>query len=231
MNCDQVRRRINNLINSGTMKVGEFQNAIGVSSKSYSGFMGKSGPNGGSNFAAYHAAWAFFKKRELQGIKEPKKKVAKKEENKALDMAGVELEGEATQSVPVYESCEEVRKKIRAYLKQPNITQAGFLREAAKALAPGRKIQSKQLSDFLGKKGSMAGNTSCVYYAAYVFFEKVRVRDGKGKSAHRLEMERIYGRRGVDTGRSMDGPFLCRAGEVPSIDQYGRLQINGRTLA
>lgn len=110
--------------------------------------------------AAYGAAFAFFKKRELQGIKEPKKKVAKKEESKALDLSGVELEGESTEEVPIHESCDEMRKKIRAYLKLPNITQAGFLREAVKAFHDGRKIQSKQLNDFLGKKGALAGNTS-----------------------------------------------------------------------
>lgn len=47
--CDTIRRKINNLINSGEMKVGAFQDAIGVSSRSYSGFMGKSGTYGGDN--------------------------------------------------------------------------------------------------------------------------------------------------------------------------------------
>lgn len=205
------------------MKVTEFQKAIGVSSKSYSGFMGKSGAYGGSNFATYDSAWAFFKKRELKGIKEPKKKVAKKEEDKALDMSGVQLEGESTQEVPIHDSCDEVRKKIRAYLKLPNVTQAGFLREAAKALADGKKLQSKQLNEFLGKKGPMAGNTAAVYYAAYVFFEKIRVRDGKAKSKHRLEMEKIYGK-GVERERRLDGPVWVMRGQEPKgYDEFGRL--------
>ena len=47
--CDVIRRKINNLINSGEMKVGAFQEAIGVSAKSYSGFMSKSGRYAGDN--------------------------------------------------------------------------------------------------------------------------------------------------------------------------------------
>lgn len=58
---------------------------------------------------------------------------------------------------------------------------------------PGpRQIQSKQLHDFLSKKGAMAGNSSCIYYAAYVYFEKLRIKEGKKKSVMREEMEDIH---------------------------------------
>jgi len=86
--------------------------------------------------------------------------------------------------------CDEVRRKIQAYLQQPSVTQAGFLREIAKTYTDGRKIQSKSLNDFLTKKGPYAGNTSAPFYASYVFFEKTRLREGKGKSNHRINMER-----------------------------------------
>jgi hypothetical protein len=35
-----------------------------------------------------------------------------------------------------------------------------------------------------------------VFYAAYVFFEKVRLAEGKPKSKHRVEMEEIWGGKG-----------------------------------
>jgi hypothetical protein len=52
-----------------------------------------------------------------------------------------------------------------------------------------RKIQSKQVSDFLRKKGPTAGAERGLYYAAYVFFEKMRKYEGKSRSKTRLEAE------------------------------------------
>jgi hypothetical protein len=73
------------------------------------------------------------------------------------------------------------------------------LREIAKTYGPEKKIQSKVLNEFLGKRGPGAGNTSSVYYGSYVFFEKVRVRDGKAKTKVRMEMEELWdGRKGMD---------------------------------
>jgi hypothetical protein len=43
----------------------------------------------------------------------------------------------------------------------------------------------------LGKRGPRAGNTSSVYYGSCVFFEKIRIRDGKAKTKTRLEMEEL----------------------------------------
>ncbi|KAH8812434.1 hypothetical protein F5884DRAFT_785366 [Xylogone sp. PMI_703] len=205
-NCDQVRRKIRAFLNAGEMKVGEFQKALGVSSN------------------AYMQAHIFFKKRELQGIQIPKKKAKKEEESAMSNVSAIRLEGEDTVSVPVYESCDEVRKKISAYLRKDGITQAGFLREIAKTYPDGRKIQSKVLNDFLGKRGATAGNTSSVFYAAYVFFEKLRIAENKPKSKHRLEMEDIHPG-GMDTKNRHDRGYLCLAGEVPYEDKYGRVHI------
>jgi hypothetical protein len=152
------------------MKVGEFQQALGVSSNAYSRFMGQSGRDKGSGSDTYIEAFKFFKKRELQGIKAPKKKVKKAEEAVKNDVSAIQLEGEAEGNVPVFDSCDEVRRKISAYLREPGVTQAGFLREIAKTYGDGRKIQSKLLNDFLGKRGASAGNTSSVFYSSYVFF-------------------------------------------------------------
>jgi hypothetical protein len=191
-NCDQIRRKIQSFINSGEMKVTEFQRQLECNSNSYSRFMGQNGPSKGVNSDVYGAAFRFFRRRELQGIKIPVKKVKKEDEAKLSDMSAIKLDGEDTLSVEVYDSCNEIRKKIRAHLTQPSVTQAGFLREIAKTYPDGRKIQSKVLNDFLGKRGIFAGNTSAVYYSSYVFFEKIRIRDGKAKSKHRTEMETAY---------------------------------------
>ena len=92
------------LIDSGEMKVGEFQKTIGCNSKSYSSFMTQKGPFKGSGSSVYGNAWEFFKKRELRGIKMPKKK-AKTDAGAAeqVDLSAVTLPGEEADAVEVYD--------------------------------------------------------------------------------------------------------------------------------
>lgn len=87
--CNLVRRKINNWILSGAMKVGEFQRAIGVSAKGYSNFMNRTGTWDGENCDAFHQAHRFFKTRELQGLplKAPKPKKAKTADGDGADAA------------------------------------------------------------------------------------------------------------------------------------------------
>ncbi len=213
-NCDQIRRKIQSFINSGEMKVTEFQRQLACNSNSYSRFMGQNGQLKGVNSDVYGAAFRFFRRRELQGIKIPVKKVKREDEVKQSDVSAIRLDGEDTVSVEVYDSCNEIRKKIRAHLTQPSVTQAGFLREIAKTYPDGRKIQSKVLNDFLGKRGIFAGNTSAVYYSSYVFFEKMRIRDGKPKSKHRTEMETAYkDEGGIDVKHRDSGKYCFSIGE------------------
>ena len=187
-NCDQVRRKIRAFINTGEMKVGEFQRTLGVSSNAYSRFMGQSGRDEGSGCDTYIEAFKFFTNYELQGNGALKKKKSNAR-LAASDVSKIRLNGEAECEVPVYDSCDGVRKKINAFI--PSVSRAAFLREIAKTYPDDKKIQPKTLTDFLGKRGPSAGNTSSVFYAAYVYFEKLRIRDGKAKSKHRLEMETI----------------------------------------
>ncbi|TVY20105.1 hypothetical protein LARI1_G001947 [Lachnellula arida] len=225
-NCDQVRRKIRAFLGAGEITIGELHKTLGVSAKSFNTFMGKNGPDNGMNTATYPAAYRFFKKREAEGIKVPKKKVKKAEEAKKNDVSGIQLDGEADVSVPVYDSCDEIRKKISAYLREPQVTQAGFLREIAKTYPDGRKIQSKVLNDFLSKKGASAGNTSAVFYSSYVFFEKMRLRDGKPKSKHRQEMETRHPG-GFQTDKRRDHVWRMQ-GEHPYQDAYGEYHFTGR---
>ncbi|KAK8206446.1 hypothetical protein BKA81DRAFT_282555, partial [Phyllosticta paracitricarpa] len=110
----------------------------------------------------------------------------------AADLADITLPKEETDNVEVYDSCDEIRKKINAHLREPGVTQAQFCRDLAAMCHTPKKptsIQSRQLTAFRDKKGPDAGNTSVVYYAAYVFFEKMRLKHGKPKSNHRKGME------------------------------------------
>ena len=69
-------------------------------------------------------------------------------------MSGDELEGEDDESVPVYDTCDEIRRKSATYLREPNITQASFLSELAKTLPnQSARLQSKRPKDFRTKKG------------------------------------------------------------------------------
>lgn len=205
-NCDQIRRKIHSLLNSGDMRQMAFLRELGCTNNTYSRFMGQNGPDKGSRSEVYVKAWRFFKKREMKGITTSVKRVKKEDEEKKQDVSAIKLEGEETVSVPVYDSCDEIRKKIRAHLVDPTVSQAGFLREIAKTYIDGRKIQSKVLNDFLGKRGKFVGNTTAVYYSSYVFFEKTRIRDGREKTKHRLEMEKEWMQEGgIDTKHRDNG--------------------------
>lgn len=237
LNCNQVRSRINKVLDSGIFKKGEFCDTIGSSSNAVNRFLALSGPDKGCYSDAYGNAWAWFKQRELAGLKMPdvKKRQAAEAKAKAKvaaaaggppakktktgatttaaaaaaaggsempDLSSITLWGEDTDSVPVFDSADEIRKKINAHLKTPGLTQAQFCRDLyAQLRAPTCKaIQTKQLTDFRNKKGPLSGVSSSVFYAAYVLFEKMRLAKGKPKSAHRLAMERAHPG-GLDTTR------------------------------
>lgn len=76
------------------------------------------------------------------------------------------------------------------------------------------------------KKGPAAGNTSSVFYAAYVFFEKLRVRDNKPKAKKRQEMETEWPD-GFNTGQQLSGGVTVHVTEKVSMDQYGKTIITG----
>ena len=222
--CDEIRRKITRFLNSGEMKVTQFQRACNINSSSHSRFMKLKGPRAGDSNQTYERAFRFFKAREAAGIKEPQKKKAKKaDDSKKSDLYSIELEGEDDESVEIYDTCDDIRRKIAAYLREPNVTQADFLRSLAQMIPdPTIKFQTSQLKSFQTKKGALGGNTSRVYYAAYVFFEKRRIALGKPKSKKRVEMEAEWeDEGGVD--RERQGAVLCsRFGPQPFVDEYGK---------
>lgn len=232
--CQQIRRKIRDFIDGGNMKVKEFQEAIGVSARSYQNFMSMTGTDKGMNCDTYPAAFKFFKKRELQGLKAlppkksktgPRKNIAEEKNSKTFDTGGIKLEGEESQTVSVFDTCDEIRKKIRAFLKKPDVTQAAFCRAIGDSFPEKRSIQSRQLSTFLGRKGPTAGNTSAVFYGSYVFFEKMRIKEGKPKSQFRLEMETIHPK-GMNVTDQIDGGWVTMHKDERMVqDKYGRIDF------
>ena len=217
------------------MKVGEFQRAIGVTASSYKNFMKKRGHNAGEQSSVYIAANAFFHKRELEGHKMPRKKAKKdtdtdgKETGKNLDydVSDIHLEGEDEGEVEIYDTCNEVRRKIAAHLRAPGITQAGFCRAMSAQFPESeeKKISSAQLQAFQRKKCPTEGNSSGVFYGAYVFFEKLRVKQGKKKSKARLEMEEVWGDDGGVSRELQRGGYIVMKGSEAVQDRYGKVSV------
>ncbi|KAJ9129569.1 hypothetical protein NKR19_g10304 [Coniochaeta hoffmannii] len=241
-NCDVVRSKIRALVGSGEMKVGEFQRAIGVSPNAYSAFMKQDGPAAGQRSATYTKAIIFFAKRDLSslsnsdlvnfGSNNTTKRAKKEESAKAVDLSSITLPGEEYGRVPVFDTCNEIRRKIRAFLKKDGLSQAAFCRELTKIVAAsGRRINASSLANFMGQKGPSGGSGSIVFYAAYIYFEKMRVRDGKPKSQTRQEMESVWGEDGMDLpeeGRGGQRRYWCLGNERPYEDKYGKIHFSSR---
>jgi hypothetical protein len=134
-------------------------------------------------------------------------------------------------SVAVYDTCDEIRRKINTYLQKSTEPQASFLRTLmAQYHTQTKNIQSVQLQRYRNMKGPDAGNTNPVYYAAYVFFEKERLRTGKAKTETRKKMESIYPH-GMDVERASHRKGVWTAGNSSvSKNQYGQWVIDGRVV-
>lgn len=221
---NKLRRKIRDFIEGGNMKVGEFQQAINITPTSYQRFMRMTGSHQGCETVMYPRASKFFRKRELQGLKAaPPKKPKKNEQKKILDVSDATLSGEDSEAVPVYDTCDEIRRKIRVFLNKPEVSKQAFCRAISEYVSETHRVQSRQLNTFLGKKGPMEGNTSPVFYGSYVFFEKLRIKEGKPKSKMREEMEEIHPD-GVNT-TDMEKYWLCKGNERPVRDKYGRIHF------
>jgi hypothetical protein len=188
----------------------------------------------------YQKAFAFFKHRELNGIKAPKKPKLTPSDNddEALNVSGITLDGEEEGEVQVYDTCDTARQKICAFLSaNPAISQASFCREISKTFHDGKSVSSAVMSGFLSKKGPREGNTSAAFHASYGGgFEKVRIRDGKPKSEFREIMEDIYdrtemygsGKMGMDVKKRPDRNYIVSAGyrgHGPVEDEFGRVRM------
>ncbi|KAJ0414573.1 hypothetical protein BJY00DRAFT_294775 [Aspergillus carlsbadensis] len=233
--CTQIRRKISALIDSKEMKVSEFLRAANLTSRAYYAFMQQSGKWTGQGSSVYAGAHRLFMKREILGIK-PKKaavasKKAKLDAEQKYDVSAITLEGEEEGDVPVFDTCDEVRKKIRACLRESGMTKTAFCKEISKTPMPDRNgnlktapMGTQPLTVFLGKKGVKHGNQSQVFYAAYVFFEKLRIRDGKPKTEFREDMEDVWGPDGFDRVTGPNQTYITQVGKELYMDEYGRVR-------
>ncbi|KAK7976554.1 hypothetical protein PG989_015017 [Apiospora arundinis] len=239
LTCDQVRAEINKVIDTGIFKKTEFCDAIGCSNAGVNAFLKKHGAEGGSTSHVLVKAWDYFKQREIAGLKIPDANKRRRSEAGATTGAagaatsvssGIHLQGEDTDEVPIFETCDVVRRKISEHLRAQGTSQAQFCRDIYAQLKSPTKIkgiQSKQLADFRAKHGSNAGATSTVFYAASVYFEKLRLAQGKPKSAHRAEMEKRWPG-GFDRKHDDKTPLFLHFSESAYWDDFGELQITGR---
>lgn len=218
--------------------------------------MGQNGTQKGCGSDTYTSALQYFQKYEQSGMPLPAPKKAKSSRSastvsarsassapsatstsaipSAADIATahatINLDGEYSDSVPVYDTCDDIRRKINAYLQKSSEPQASFLRTLMSQYHTQTKtIQSVQLQRFRNMKGPDAGNTNPVYYAAYVFFEKERMRTGKAKSEGRKKMEAIYPS-GMDTDRPARKGIWTSGNSNVSKNKYGQWVVDGRVM-
>ncbi|KAL2828473.1 hypothetical protein BDW59DRAFT_143170 [Aspergillus cavernicola] len=228
--CGQIRAKIRKLIEDKEMQVGEFQKAIGVGSKPYYDFMKQNGKTKGEFSTVYSGAHRFFAERDILNVKSKKKapatKKTKLEYEQKYDLSNIYLPGEDEADVEVYDTCDGVRKKIRAHLRDSGATRAAFCREISKTFpaSMGKSLSPSSLAQFLSKSGPNKGNTSAAFYAGYVFFEKLRIRDGKPKTEFRLDMEHAWGASGFDRKTPANTSYICRVGRELYIDEFGRVR-------
>jgi hypothetical protein len=98
----------------------------------------------------------------------------------------IKLEGEDEDGgVPVYDTCGEVRRKIRLLQKTPGWKVTQWLRNIG-------DINNNSYSRFMKESAKQGGAGNGTYYAAYVYFEKIRVLERKKKTATRLENEATH---------------------------------------
>jgi hypothetical protein len=183
-------------------------------------------------------AWDAFEKDEKPQIPDvpsgkPSLKKTRKNEPKKIrpqpnvnmadfDVSSIHIEGEEEENLPIFDTCDDVRQKIKSFLESSEMTRAAFMRLLCSAAFPTSKknIQDRQLANFQGQDGAKKGCESNVFYAAYVYFEKLRIKNGEEKSEKREDMEEIWDDEGVP--RKMErGGYVVKQGTEVYEDEYG----------
>ena len=138
------------------------------------------------------------------------------------DVSSIHLEDEESEEVPVFDTCDDVRSKIAEHMSSSQMTRAAFMRLMCSAAFPTSKksVQDRQLANFQSQKGAKRGCESNVYYAAYVYLEKLRLKRDQPKSEKREEMEQIWGDEGIP--RKIDrNTYILTKGDVVYENEYG----------
>jgi hypothetical protein len=195
--------------------------------------MRQNGPWKGEKGDTFPSALWYLQLREREGVALPKKSATRKK--KVKEEKVVELEREKTDNVPVFDTCDEVRRKINVYLRQSGNSQ-GSLRTilSSQFQHTPRTITVSQLEQFRNARGPNVGNTNLVFYSAYVFFEKQRLCSKKQKSKMREKMEEIYGEVGgvnVKIPTDKYGAWIGaqEKGAYVRLDKFGLVNVYPRS--
>jgi hypothetical protein len=158
--------------------------------------------------------------------KKPKTTAARAGASQGLtDVSDITLDGELDCSVPVYMTCDEVRRYMKRQLAKPGVSKASLAR-ALTAMYPtdsGKTISSANVTYFLGRKGVRGGNTCDAFYAGYCFFEKERIKLSKKKTDWRRAMEEEHGLDGFDLVNGTNTGYWVMRGSKVFVNRYGRV--------
>ncbi|EJD33813.1 hypothetical protein AURDEDRAFT_76675, partial [Auricularia subglabra TFB-10046 SS5] len=83
------------------------------------------------------------------------------------------------------DDCNTIRRKTRALLATPGFKVTPWLKEIG-------NINSNSYQRFMKATGPMGGAENGFFSAAYRYFEKVRIMEGKKKTAKRIRDEAEY---------------------------------------
>ncbi|KAE8886285.1 hypothetical protein PF005_g6098 [Phytophthora fragariae] len=187
-NCQQIRTKIRNFLGTKEMMQTAFLKLCDINSNSYYRFMNLKGPFGGCDNQTYEGAAIFFYRRKKKQEEEKAKLKAMKPNERKRKATEEKEKKDGT--VPVYDDCDEVRKKINYFLGEKTVTKAAFLRALG-------DVNSNSLRSFMNmKRGAGSGAANVVYRTVYVFFEKKRILEGGKKTKKRLDNEAKQGRNG-----------------------------------
>ena len=196
--------------------------------------MAAKGRNDGIEGGIFPAAHQFFAKGECPGYKQPRAK-SRKTDTAEMEKCDVDempnLDGKGMRSIRVYDTCDDIRTKINSHLRKTGLTKEAFAKELSKRQAAGEPdINGGGITKFQTKKGPLAGSSNRFFYASYVFFQKLRVKEGKEKSKKRIEMEEVHGTKGVMTDRPIETMhFKMIRGDSLYADKYAKLSEHVRS--
>ena len=117
---------------------------------------------------------------------------------------------------PIYEDCNEIRRKIKQFLTTARMTQTAWLRLL--------ECNSNSYRRFMLQRGPFGGCHNGVYAGAARFFESLRILERRTKSVMRLKEEAAFGRYGRSTEDQSRG-VLTEPGDRLKLDAVGRLHI------
>jgi hypothetical protein len=112
----------------------------------------------------------------------------------------------------VYDDCNQIRRKINTFLRSGRLNQTKLLKFLG--------VNSNSFHRFMNQKGINGGSGNGMYTAAYDFFERLRVLEGKAKTQKRLGAEQRFGPGGRPT-ETQPRRFIVPNDTIIVLDEWG----------